>query len=150
MSIDFEHFSPGASLAGGALIGLSAAWMLLVHGRIAGISGQLGEVVRRVVARRVVGAGSQWWISAVFLAGLASSPLLFSVLGHPAPIHVYAATPTLIVAGLLVGLGTRYAGGCTSGHGVCGLSNRSARSLVATLTFMLVAIVTVGVQRWLF
>lgn len=153
MSIDFEHFTPGAALAGGALIGLSVAWLLLVHGRIAGISGLLGRLVGRAVEvavpRHADPGGLQWPIALAFLAGLAIAPRLFAVSGHPVQIHVDASWPVLVAAGVLVGIGTRASGGCTSGHGVCGLSNLSLRSLVATLNFMAVAMVTVAVQRWL-
>ena len=118
------------SLLGGALIGGSAAGLLLVNGRIAGISGILTG------ATSIRPQAWQW----AFLLGLIATGLLASLLGRPAPAALHAeGVPILVIAGLLVGLGTRLGGGCTSGHGVCGLANLSPRSLVATATFMAVA-----------
>jgi uncharacterized membrane protein YedE/YeeE len=148
MTLDLEHFTPVRAALGGTLIGLSAAWLLLAHGRIAGISGLLGQVVRQV-AEPAAGRTADLRITVAFLAGLMIAPLLFVLLGQPATSQISATTGTLVIAGVLVGLGTRYAGGCTSGHGVCGLSNLSSRSLVATLLFMASAMLTVGLQRWL-
>ncbi|MDB5960371.1 MAG: YeeE/YedE, partial [Massilia sp.] len=124
MMIDWVHFTPWASLAGGVLIGLAAALFLLFNGRIAGISGILGGLLewpRGDVAWRLA-----------FLLGLIGAPLVYSLLAPLPAAHVDDGTATLVVAGLLVGIGTRYGGGCTSGHGVCGLSRRSPRSLMAT------------------
>jgi uncharacterized protein len=123
---------------GGALIGAAAAGLLLVNGRIAGVSGILGSAVS--------GGGGLWrW---AFLAGLILAPFVAQVVGVPpvTPTH-QGGLATLGVAGLLVGIGTQIGRGCTSGHGVCGLSNLSLRSLVATLIFMAVAGVTVFVVR---
>jgi len=134
MSIDFTHFTPLSSLGGGLLIGLAA--ILLIHfcGRIAGISG----IVAGMLTNQTWKEG--WRIA--FLAGRSGSPRRF-VLCFPLPdINVQASWPVIIVAGLLVGIGTRLGSGCTSGHGICGLSRFSKRSLVATLTFMIVGIVT--------
>ncbi|QIK13881.1 YeeE/YedE family protein [Leclercia sp. 29361] len=134
MSIDFTHFTPLSSLGGGLLIGLAA--ILLIHfcGRIAGISGILAGMLTKQTWKE------GWRIA--FIAGLIGSPLLF-MLFFPLPdINVQASWPVIIVAGLLVGIGTRLGSGCTSGHGICGLSRFSKRSLVATLTFMVVGIVT--------
>ncbi len=134
MTIDLSHFTPLSSLGGGLLIGLAA--ILLIHfcGRIAGISGIVaGMLTKKTRTER--------WRMA-FLAGLIGSPLLFSLF-YPLPeITVQTSWPVIILAGLLVGAGTRLGSGCTSGHGVCGLSRFSKRSLVATLTFMAVGIVT--------
>ncbi len=143
IDIAWSQFTPpGAALTGGLLIGLAAASFLLLNGRIAGISGILGGLL--VPARRDI----LWRVA--FLAGLVGTPpslwLLFSELP---PIQVDAGYPALIVAGLLVGIGTRYGSGCTSGHGVCGLSRLSPRSLVATLSFMATGFLTVFVIRHL-
>ncbi|WP_333849669.1 YeeE/YedE family protein [Leclercia sp.] len=134
MTIDFSHFTPLSSLGGGLLIGLAA--ILLIHfcGRIAGISG----IVSGMLTKQTRAEG--WRIA--FLAGLIGSPLLFSLFFPLPDIHVQTSWPMIIVAGLLVGIGSRLGSGCTSGHGVCGLSRFSKRSLVATLTFMAVGVVT--------
>ena len=139
MSIDFAHFTPGAALVGGLIIGLAAAVLVLANGRIAGISGILGGLLQRP-------RGDMDWRIA-FLAGLVGAPMLAAVLGHPVVPEIAAGWGEVLAAGFLVGIGTRYAGGCTSGHGVCGLSRGSMRSLVATLTFMAAGIVTVFVMR---
>ena len=139
MSIDFAHFTPGAALVGGLIIGLAAAVLVLANGRIAGISGILGGLLPRP-------RGDMDWRIA-FLAGLVAAPLLAAALGHPVVPEIAAGWGEVLAAGFLVGIGTRYAGGCTSGHGVCGLSRGSVRSLVATLTFMAAGIVTVFVMH---
>lgn len=137
--IDWTHFTPIASAAGGALIGLAAALFILFNGRIAGISGILGGLLSWP-------KGDIAWRLA-FLAGLVAAPLLFGVLASLPAVRIDASMPVLIVAGLLVGLGTRYGAGCTSGHGVCGLSRLSPRSLVATAAFMAAGFATVFVVR---
>jgi uncharacterized protein len=129
------------ALAGGALIGLAAAMFLLLNGRIAGISGILGGLLRPV--RSELG----WRIA--FLLGLVLSPLLFVVFAPLPSVHVEAGKASLIAGGLLVGLGTRYGSGCTSGHGVCGIARLSPRSLAATAAFMFAGFVTVFVLRHL-
>lgn len=139
MSIIWEPSALGAALAGGIMIGLAAAWMALGLGRIAGISGFLGGVLDGAADRR---------LRLSFLAGLVLAPALFVLAGAELPPVVIAANvPLLVVAGLLVGIGTRFASGCTSGHGVCGLSRLSPRSLVATLSFMGAGFVTVYLLR---
>lgn len=141
MQIDWNNFTPWASLAGGMLIGLSAAVFVLFNGRIAGISGILGGLLewpKGDVAWRVA-----------FLAGLIGAPLLYGAVLTLPEVRIDADFPTLIIAGLLVGVGTRYGSGCTSGHGVCGLSRMSPRSLVATVAFMLAGFATVFVVRHL-
>jgi uncharacterized protein len=141
MSIDWNHFTPLTALAGGVLIGIAAAMFVLLNGRIAGISGVLGGLLRPVKGDRA------WRIA--FVLGLVGAPLvylLFSVLPQP---QIDAGYGALILAGLLVGAGTRYGGGCTSGHGVCGLSRLSPRSLVATAAFMGSGFFTVFVIRHL-
>ena len=142
MTIDWQAFSPWPALAGGALIGLAAALFMLLNGRIAGISGVIGGLLQ---ARR----GDVGWRIA-FLAGLFGAPLIYSLFAALPSLTIDAGTGTLIVAGLLVGIGTRYGGGCTSGHGVCGLSRLSLRSLAATLAFMAAGFATVFVLRHVF
>ena len=135
------HFTPGLSLAGGLVIGLAAAALVMFNGRIAGISGIFGGLLtwpRNDVDWRVA-----------FLAGLIGAPVIAGLLGKPAHADIDAGWGRILVAGFLVGVGTRYASGCTSGHGVCGLSRGSIRSLVATATFMVAGFLTVFVQRHL-
>ena len=139
MSIDWQAFTPWTALAGGLLIGLAAALFLLLNGRVAGISGIVGGLLRPV-------RGDIGWRVA-FVTGLIGAPLLYALVAAlPAP-RIDAGLGTLAVAGLLVGVGTRYGGGCTSGHGVCGLSRLSPRSLAATLAFMGAGFATVFVLR---
>jgi hypothetical protein len=135
MTINMLQFTPFLSFLGGALIGCAAWILLLFCGRIAGISGIMGGLLSS-------GTPDRGWRLA-FIIGLIVSPMLYGLI-HPLPASEVAASwPMVIIAGLLVGIGTRYGSGCTSGHGVCGLSRLSFRSLVATLTFMAVAFVTV-------
>jgi uncharacterized protein len=141
MTIDWNQFTPYSALAGGLLIGLAAAMLLLLNGRIAGISGIVGGLLR------FVGSDAPWRLA--FLAGLLLAPLLYQLVTALPESRIDADWPTLIVAGLLVGVGTQYGSGCTSGHGVCGLSRQSPRSLVATLAFMAAGFVTVYVARHL-
>ena len=141
MTIDWFHFTPYASLAGGMLIGIAAAMFLLLNGRIAGVSGVLGGLLR-------FAPGDRLW-RALFLAGLVAAPLAWTLVTALPPSTISAGFGELAIAGLLVGLGTRYAGGCTSGHGVCGLSSLSPRSLVATLCFMGTGFATVYILRHL-
>lgn len=129
-------------LAGGALIGLAAALYLLLNGRIAGITGILASATG-------LQPGSARTLSLGFLAGLLLGSAAAMAWIRTPDIEIDASTPMLIVAGLLVGFGTRWGSGCTSGHGVCGLARLSPRSLVATLTFMGVAATTVFVLRHL-
>lgn len=134
-----------APLAGGIMIGLAAAMLLLINGRIAGISGILGGLLARAFPGPAPGGDSAWRIA--FLAGLAAAPLLYGAFAALPPVQVDAGTGMLVAAGLLVGVGTRYGSGCTSGHGVCGLSRLSPRSLVATLCFMAAGFATVAMIR---
>ena len=131
MNIDWNHFTPWASLTGGLLLGVASAVFILINGRILGISGILGGLLPPKV-------GDIGWRVA-FLLGMLAAPTVFMALapaGLASEPRIDAGFWTVIAAGLLVGIGTRYASGCTSGHGVCGLSRLSPRSLVATLSFM--------------
>lgn len=140
MLIDWPHFTPETALIGGVLIGLASGAFALLNGRIAGISGIIGGLL--APAR----AGDRAWRVA-FVAGLVAAPFLYRWVAPLPAVSVEASAPMLIIAGLLVGLGTRYGAGCTSGHGVCGLSRLSPRSLVATLAFMASGFVTVYLVR---
>jgi uncharacterized protein len=141
LTIDWMHFTPWTSLAGGLLIGMAAAMLLLLNGRIAGISGIVGGLL----APRRMDIG--WRLA--FLAGLLAAPLAMGILGQAIVPRIDAGFGTLVAAGLLVGAGTSYGSGCTSGHGVCGISRLSPRSLAATATFVAAGIVTVFIVRQL-
>lgn len=141
MSIDWNAFTPGASLAGGILIGMAAALLILLNGRIAGISGIVGGLLKP--SRGDVG----WRLA--FMLGLIGAPLAWALVAAVPVPHIEAGTGALALAGLLVGVGTRYGAGCTSGHGVCGLSRLSPRSAVATAVFMAAGFATVFVLRHL-
>ncbi|TCW47953.1 hypothetical protein EDC53_10584 [Phytobacter diazotrophicus] len=135
MMIDWTHFTPLESAIGGVVIGAAASMLILFCGRVAGISGILGGVLSRE------NNDKGWRIA--FLLGMVLSPVLWRLVAPLPAVSITASWPMLVVAGLLVGVGTRYGSGCTSGHGVCGLSRLSVRSLVATLTFMAAAFITV-------
>ncbi len=137
--IDFDHFTPWMSLAGGMLIGLAATLLMLLHGRVAGISGILGGLLRP-------SPGDTAW-RLLFLLGLVLAPLAWTALQPLPALHIEAGKGVLIAAGLLVGVGTRYGAGCTSGHGVCGMARLSPRSIVATCTFLAAGFVTVWLIR---
>lgn len=145
MNIDWTHFTPWSSLSGGIILGVASALFILINGRVLGISGILGGLLPPK-------AGDTLWRIA-FLAGMFAAPWVFNLLA-PADLittpQIDADTIMLIIAGLLVGIGTRYGSGCTSGHGVCGLSRMSPRSLVATVSFMATGFLTVYVVRHLF
>lgn len=126
------EFTPISGIVGGGLIGLSAACLLLANGRIAGISGILGQALWPAVA------GERSWRIA-FLLGLPAGAALVSLVQGPLTTQIDASPPVILIAGILVGFGTRLGSGCTSGHGVCGMSRGSTRSIAATLTFMAVA-----------
>lgn len=143
ISIDWQAFTPWSSLAGGVLIGLAASMFVLLNGRIAGISGVLGGLLGGPF--RPPRGDVAWRLA--FVAGLVAAPLAYLVVGAWPALRIDAGWGTVVAAGLLVGVGTRYGGGCTSGHGVCGLSRFSPRSLVATLAFMAAGFVTVFVVR---
>ncbi|MEY3520755.1 MAG: hypothetical protein RLZZ177_1470 [Pseudomonadota bacterium] len=144
MNLDWAHFTPWASLAGGIILGLASAIFILVNGRILGISGILGGLMPPK-------GGDTFWRVA-FILGLFTAPTVFHAVVPAEYItapRIDAAELTVVAAGLLVGIGTRYASGCTSGHGVCGLSRLSPRSLVATASFMFAGFVMVYVMRHL-
>lgn len=142
MTVDWNAFTPWSSLAGGVLIGLAAAMFALLNGRVAGISGVLGGLLKPV-------KGDIGWRVA-FVSGLLIAPLLYLLVAEVPRPQIDAGYAALMIAGLLVGVGTRYGSGCTSGHGVCGLSRLSPRSLAATAAFMGAGFLTVFVTRHLF
>ena len=139
MTIDFLSFTPWTAAVGGVLIGIAAAIMVLVNGRIAGVSGIVGGLLRPTWRDK------PWRVA--FVAGLVVAPSLYGAFVYFPTLKIEANYSTLIVAGLLAGIGTRYAGGCTSGHGVCGLSRLSLSSLIATLSFMAAGFGTVYIVR---
>src|SRR5215470_12626106 len=141
MTIDWTSFTPWSAVVGGLIIGVAVSLFVLVNGRIAGISGIVGGLLRPRT-------GDVVWRFA-FVAGLILAPLVYAIVTTLPSIDIAASDPTLILAGLLVGVGTRYGAGCTSGHGVCGLSRLSPRSIVATLAFIGSGFVTVFVLRHL-
>ena len=145
MNIDWIHFTPWTSLGGGILLGIASAMFVLLSGRILGISGILGGLL----APRMGDIG--WRLA--FLLGMGAAPLVFAAVMPPEllpVVRIDASEPAIALAGVLVGLGTRYGSGCTSGHGVCGLSRLSPRSLVATLSFMAAGFATVYLLRHAF
>ena len=142
MSIAWNAFTPWSALAGGVLIGIATAMFVLLNGRIAGISGVIGGLLKPA-------KGDVAW-RAAFVIGLLGAPLVYLLFSTLPKLQIDADYGALIAAGLLVGVGTRYGSGCTSGHGVCGLSRLSPRSLVATAAFMGAGFFTVFVIRHLF
>ncbi|RMO68491.1 YeeE/YedE family protein [Pseudomonas syringae group genomosp. 3] len=135
MSIDWINFTPWASLGGGALIGLAVSLFVLANGRIAGISGLLGGVMQF--------RSEGWSEKALFILGLVIAPLVWLAFTALPEIEINTNWLNLVIAGVLVGLGSRYGSGCTSGHGVCGISRLSTRSIVATVCFMTAGFATV-------
>jgi uncharacterized membrane protein YedE/YeeE len=134
------NFTPLSAAIGGALIGLAAALLMIVAGRVAGISGILGATLG-------LGTGDRTWRVA-FIAGLVLAPVAAMLAGYPVPTPQMPASWVVIVAaGLLVGFGARLGGGCTSGHGICGIARLSKRSIVATLVFMGAAVIVVALMR---
>jgi len=138
---DFTLNAYFAGLSGGLLIGIAAAMFVLLNGRIAGISGILGGLLQ-------ADKGDKLW-RVLFLLGMAASPFVYQLASDLPPVTIEAGTAKLIIAGLLVGLGTSYASGCTSGHGVCGISRGSIRSITATMSFMMAGFITVYLTRHL-
>lgn len=135
-----ENFTPFSALLGGGLIGLAAAILLLLNGRVAGVSGIVGDLLQPA------GNDLAWPIA--FVAGLIAGPIGYQLAtGDWLTVTIDASTPSLIVAGLLVGFGTSLGSGCTSGHGVCGIARLSPRSMTATVVFMLAGMITVYIVR---
>ena len=141
MTIDWSNFTPWSSLAGGVVLGIASALFVLMNGRILGISG----IIVGLVKRRPGDSG--WRIA--FVLGLLAAPTAWTLFAPPAAARIDAGWLAVVAAGLLVGVGTRYGAGCTSGHGVCGLSRLSPRSLAATIAFMAAGFATVFVVRHL-
>ena len=139
-----EAISPLSATLGGVLVGAAAAVLLLLSGRIAGVSGMLAS------ATRIADQGAPWKHAAAFVAGLPLGALLVAASIRTPEITISSSVPVLVLAGLLVGFGTRLANGCTSGHGVCGIARLSRRSIVATAAFMTAATATVFVVRHIF
>ena len=144
MTIDFAHFTPWASLAGGLVIGLAAAIYLLANGRVAGIAGIVASPLRAVLAGKSLLPDIN---RLLFILGLLVAPWVWRLVAPLPAAAVDVGTVGLVVAGLLVGVGVRMGNGCTSGHGVCGLSRVSGRSLVNVLAFMGAGFVVVFVLR---
>lgn len=142
MIIDTTHFTPFSALIGGLIIGASAVLFMLVNGRIAGISGIVGGLLTPIKHDVL------WRIA--FVAGLMMAPAIYGFFAPLPTIQIDADYPILILAGLLVGIGTRYGSGCTSGHGICGISRLSPRSIMATISFMASGIMTVFIMRHVF
>jgi uncharacterized protein len=138
-----EPLSPFVAIAGGLLIGTAAALLLLLNGRIAGVSGMLATTTR------IDSGGPPWRQAAAFIVGLPLGAVLIATFVRRPDLVIAASPVALVVAGLLVGFGTRLGNGCTSGHGVCGMARLSPRSILATLTFMATAALTVFVTRHL-
>ena len=139
MLIDWQNFTPWSALAGGAVIGLAAALLVLFNGRIAGISGIIGGLIRPKT-------GDINWRLA-FMLGLIAAPIVWQFFTPLPNIQIDTSYTLLAIAGLITGIGTRYGAGCTSGHGICGISRISPRSIVATLAFMSTGFVTVYLMR---
>lgn len=137
--VDWQSFTPVSAFAGGVIIGLATAILLLLAGRIAGISGIIGGLIE-------LRKGDIAW-RAAFVSGLLLAPWLWRWAGELPPIRIETADALLALAGLAVGIGTRYGSGCTSGHGVCGMSRLSPRSMVATFLFMVTGMAVVYVIR---
>ena len=141
MTIDWASFTPASAALGGALIGLAAGMLLLLNGRVAGVSGIAGGVLRPA-------PGDVAWRLA-FLAGLVAAPVCYALVRGMPSITFDIPLPAIALAGLVVGIGTRYGAGCTSGHGICGIARMSPRSVVATCLFVAAGMATVYVVRHL-
>jgi len=139
MLIDWNQFTPWSALAGGALLGIASALFILLNGRIAGICGIVGGLYspqKNDIAWRIA-----------FIVGLILAPLAWSLIDTLPNIDIKASNSLLIISGIIVGISTRYGSGCTSGHGVCGISRLSPRSIIATLAFMGTGFLTVYIVR---
>lgn len=145
MHIAWEHFTPFSALGGGLLIGLASIILMAGIGRIAGVTGILAGVMIGLIGAKK----SEWLWRLAFVLGLAISPFLFQFFGELPTIDIDTGWPAILVAGLIVGFGTRLGSGCTSGHGVCGISRLSPRSIIATIAFMGAGFATVAAIRHL-
>lgn len=141
MTIDWNHFTPWSALAGGGLIGISVALLILLNGRIAGITGIIGGLFKPVKGDTV------WRVA--FTLGLTLAPMVWLLFGKLPEITIDAGYQLLIVAGIAVGFGTRLGSGCTSGHGVCGISRLSPRSIIASVMFIGTGFLTVFIVHHL-
>ena len=139
MTIDWASFTPWSAAIGGIIIGIAAAWFALLNGRVAGISGIVGGMLKPSLPDLA-------W-RAAFVIGLVAAPAAYALIATLPGVTIEAGYPLLVAAGLAVGIGTRYGAGCTSGHGVCGMSRLSPRSVVATIAFMAAGFATVFVVR---
>jgi uncharacterized protein len=144
--IDWAQFTPWASLAGGAAIGIATALLILFNGRIAGISGIVGGLIGGLLKPKKGDLG--WRIA--FISGLIAAPMVWQLFSRLPMLQIDGSFTVMVLAGFIVGIGTRYGSGCTSGHGVCGLSRLSPRSVVATLVFMGTGFITVYIIRHIF
>ncbi len=147
MTIDWNHFTPWSSLAGGLVIGLATLLLVLGNGRIAGIAGIVGGALQALLGGQGLRSNAVRWL---FLAGLVAAPWIWRLFAPLPETRLDVGWPAVIAAGILVGIGVRMGNGCTSGHGVCGLSRRSPRSLANVLAFMGAGIVTVTLLRLVF
>ena len=141
MTIDWTAFTPWTATAGGIVLGAAVALLILANGRVAGISGIVGGLLKPRT-------GDVGWRIA-FVAGLLLAPLVYSAFAGAPAITIDAGFPIMLLAGTVVGVGVRYGGGCTSGHGVCGISRLSPRSVVATVAFVATGFATVYALRHL-
>lgn len=144
--IDWINFTPWTALGGGILIGTGAAILLLFNGRIAGISGITGGLLKSAFTQQF-SHDRNWRIA--FIIGLMAAPVLWQLFSALPVMVIEANYFTLAIAGFIVGISTRYGAGCTSGHGVCGIARLSFRSIIATLLFMLSGVLTVYITRHL-
>ena len=145
MHIAWEQFTPFSALGGGFLIGLASIILMAGIGRIAGVTGILAGVMIGLIGAKK----SEWLWRLAFVLGLAISPILFQLFGELPAIDIDTDWPAILVAGLIVGFGTRLGSGCTSGHGVCGISRLSPRSIIATIAFMGAGFATIAAIRHL-
>ena len=140
-TIDTLNFTPFAAFSGGLLIGFAVILFFVTTGRLAGVSGIVNNALTNT---------KNWQSNFLFLIGLVLGPIVYTfILNKDIPFSVTSSQPLIIIGGILVGLGTKIGSGCTSGHGICGISQFSYRSIFATLTFMVAAIITVIALKWL-
>jgi len=143
-----ENFTPLSATVGGLMIGGSAVFLMYSLGRIAGVSGILGGLFARIYQSEKTATDNSWNWQLAFVAGIIAAPIIIKLFSKNTPlVEIEAGYPLLIIAGLLVGYGTRLGSGCTSGHGICGMSRISLRSIVAVGIFMLVAVLTVFLTK---